>query len=171
MFRFFTDIAYCIQLRTSITCPLLSHVPNHRVLVAEDHPELRTAVKMALESAGYSVFLAVNGAEAVQRCHEYRPDLVLMDLMMPVMDGWEATRRLKEQPETSRVPIVAVSALAESQILEKLWASGFCAFVAKPTTVAHLLGVVKGCLARGADFAEWIDAQRLEPPPMCSITR
>lgn len=114
--------------------------------MTEDDSDIRAVLSAVLRSAGYSVGEAVNGSEAVEQSRQYAPDLILMDLMMPLMDGWEANRRLKEGPETSSVPIVAVSALMESQISEELRDAGFCAFVEKPADAAHLLAVVEKCL-------------------------
>ncbi|HZI20254.1 MAG TPA: response regulator [Pyrinomonadaceae bacterium] len=80
------------------------------ILVAEDSDDIRLLLKLMLEGKGYGVVEAANGREAVAAATRERPDLILMDLNMPVMDGIAATRYLREQPETSAVPIIAVTA-------------------------------------------------------------
>lgn len=108
------------------------------VLVAEDSFELRNALAMMLQRAGYRVLLASNGAEAVELACRECPDAVLMDLMMPVMDGFTAAARLRAAGTESRVPILAFSAHASAGDV----ATGpqlFDAFLPKPVRAAELL--------------------------------
>ncbi len=81
------------------------------VLVAEDHLDSRDAMRSLLEAFGFRVLVAANGREAVNLALEHRPDLVLMDIMMPELDGFEATRELRRHREFERIPIIAVSAM------------------------------------------------------------
>jgi two-component system, cell cycle response regulator DivK len=80
------------------------------ILVAEDYDDTRSLIRMLLQTKGHRVVEAVNGREVVELAARERPDLILMDLNMPVMDGVEATRRLRARPEVSDVPVVAVTA-------------------------------------------------------------
>ena len=83
---------------------------RHTILLVEDSEDIRLLMKMILEMKGYRVVEAADGCEAIKRSLEERPQLILMDLSMPVMDGWEATRRLRQLEETRLVPIVGLSA-------------------------------------------------------------
>ena len=85
-------------------------MPNALILVAEDQPDIREMMRIFLEMEDYSVIEARNGDEAVTRALEHKPDLVLMDIAMPVVNGIEAARMIRELPEVASVPIVAVSA-------------------------------------------------------------
>lgn len=80
------------------------------ILIVEDSDDIRTLMKMLLEMKGHRVLEAADGGQAIDRALGERPQLILMDLSMPVMDGWEATRRLRQLEETRRVPIVGLSA-------------------------------------------------------------
>lgn len=82
------------------------------VLVADDFEDTRHVMKLLLEMRGHAVVEAADGQQAVDHAMSRRPDLILMDLSMPVMDGFDATRRLRKQPETARIPIVALTAHA-----------------------------------------------------------
>lgn len=81
------------------------------ILVAEDHPDSRDALRTLLEAYGYRVFLAEDGREAVHRAVEFQPDLILMDIMMPGVDGLQATRELREREDVRQVPILALTAM------------------------------------------------------------
>ena len=119
-----------------------------RILVVEDSPDIRELVRVLLEGAGHEVLTASDGQEGVTRAREIRPDLVLMDLSLPVLSGWEATRQIKSHPETSRIPVVAVTAHAMQGDRERALAAGCDGFLAKPideetfaSLVASFLGV------------------------------
>lgn len=100
------------------------------ILVAEDHPDSRDALRTLLEACGYRVHVAEDGEEAVQCAVTVRPSLILMDIMMPRVDGLEAARRLRHEPELQDVPIVALTAMEGGR--ERAMAGGFNDFVGKP---------------------------------------
>jgi CheY-like chemotaxis protein len=114
--------------------------PEVKVLIAEDHPDSREALRALLEALGYDVIVAANGREAVDQAVSGRPDLILMDVMMPVMDGLEATRCLRRAAGFENVPIIAVTAMegAGEQVMD----AGCDDYVRKPIDirrfVAHL---------------------------------
>ena len=114
------------------------------ILLAEDHLDSREAMRALLEAHGYRVVEASNGREAVERALEERPDLVLMDIMMPEMDGFEATRVLRSQESTSGLPIIAVTAMDGAQRLSIQ--AGANDFVAKPIDTRGLLAKIRGWL-------------------------
>ncbi|HEX8556764.1 MAG TPA: response regulator [Pyrinomonadaceae bacterium] len=120
-------------------------MPDRTVLVVEDYDDTRAFIRMLLEMKGCSVLEAVNGREAVDAASEHcsEIDLILMDLRMPVMTGVEATRRIREQSETCRVPIVAMSAHCEGDWKEQALAAGAVACFSKPiefTLLEEILG-------------------------------
>lgn len=117
------------------------------ILVAEDHPDSRDALTALLEAVGYRVYFATDGREAVARAREVRPDLVLMDIMMPVMDGLQATRTLRGDPEFDRVPILALTAMEGAR--ERASDAGCDDFITKPIEVAVFFEKVRTWLERG----------------------
>jgi two-component system cell cycle response regulator DivK len=117
------------------------------ILVAEDHPDSRDALSALLEAVGYHVHVAIDGRDAVQRALELRPDLVLMDIMMPVMDGLEATRSLRSHPEFDHTPILALTAMEGAR--ERALAAGCDDFVTKPIDVQLFFSKVRGWLEQG----------------------
>jgi CheY-like chemotaxis protein len=117
-----------------------------RILVAEDNPDSRDALRALLEAYGFSVIEAENGQEAVDRALRTHPDLVLMDIMMPIMDGLNATRTLRSYPEFERVPIVALTAMAGSR--ELAIEAGCDDHLAKPIDVPVFLGTIRQWLDR-----------------------
>ena len=102
------------------------------VLLVEDHLELRAMYAQQLELSGFDVIQASNGADALTHTAAHAPDLVLMDLSLPVLDGWEATRRLKNDARTAHIPIVALTAHDESGELQRATDAGCDWFVPKP---------------------------------------
>jgi two-component system, cell cycle response regulator DivK len=102
------------------------------VLVVDDVDHGREIFAEYLEFRGFRVATASDGLEAIAKTHELRPDIILMDLSLPGIDGWEATRRLKQDPRTSAIPIIAVTAHALASAHDKARAAGCNAVVTKP---------------------------------------
>jgi CheY-like chemotaxis protein len=103
-----------------------------RVLLVDDYPDAREMYMEYLEFSGFDVVQAGNGTEALQRAIDSTPDIILMDLSLPVMDGWEATRRLKADKRTATIPVVALTGHALAGISEGARRAGCDAFVTKP---------------------------------------
>jgi len=103
------------------------------ILVAEDHRDSRDALRTLLEASGYQVHLAVDGAEAVEQAISLRPDLILMDIMMPRLDGLAATRLLREESELAGTPILALTAM--DGVREQAIAAGCDDYLRKPIEV------------------------------------
>jgi len=114
-----------------------------RILVVEDTEDNRQIIRDLLTSAGYEMIEAVNGEEGVAMAAQHRPDLILMDIQLPVIDGYEATRRIKAQPELKHIPIIAVTSYALSGDEAKTKAAGCDAYVAKPFSPRQLLAKVR----------------------------
>ena len=117
------------------------------VLIAEDNESLRIALAEALRAKGYAVLEAENGAEAVRLAEEHRPDVVLLDLMMPVLDGWSAAKRLQENAATAKIPRVAITALHLDRSTQGALAADFALVLRKPLALRELFTVVEGLLA------------------------
>ncbi len=113
------------------------------ILLVDDHEDNRHALTVVLEREGYVAVEAENGLEAVEIAQARRPDLILMDLAMPVMDGREAMRRLRADPRTADVPIVVLTAMALSVDRERLVAEGFDGLLVKPCMPPVLLREVR----------------------------
>jgi len=118
------------------------------VLLVDDYPDAREMYSQYLEFSGFSVVQAANGLEALQRATDYAPDIILMDLSLPVMDGWEATRRLKSNARTATIPVVALTGHALAGISEGARQAGCDAFVTKPCLPEDLVKEVRAILAR-----------------------
>jgi len=114
------------------------------ILVAEDHLDSRDAMKAILEAFGYHVLEAVNGREAVDVALRDKPDLILMDIMMPELDGFEATRELRSHECMANTPIIAVTAMEGAQKLATQ--AGASDFVRKPVDIRGLVGKISGWL-------------------------
>jgi two-component system sensor histidine kinase/response regulator len=115
-----------------------------RVLIAEDHEDSRDALSTLLDALGYRVAVAGNGAEAVEVARREHPDVILMDMMMPRVDGFEATRTLREDPRFRDVPIIAITAMegARQAVLE----AGCSDMVVKPIDIRAFLVRLQGWL-------------------------
>ena len=116
------------------------------ILVADDDPDILSIVSMSLEAQGYTVYKATNGREAVDLTRQHRPDLVLMDMMMPVVSGYEAVTELKADPATRDITIVGLSAKAMATDMERATDVGIDGYITKPFRIAQVLTVVESYL-------------------------
>ena len=122
-----------------------------KVLYIEDNDDNVYMLKMRLELLGdFEVLAAEDGEKGCAMAAAERPDVILMDLEMPVIDGWEATRRLKSNPQTSDIPVIALSAHALAGAREKALAAGCDEFDTKPIEFERLVGTLRRILARRA---------------------
>jgi two-component system cell cycle response regulator DivK len=115
-----------------------------RVLVVDDYPDSREMYAEYLETRGYDVVQASNGIEALKQAVDGRPDIILMDLSLPIMDGWEATRRLKADERTAHIPIVALT--GHALIAEEVRKVGCDGFVTKPCLPEDLVQKIRQVL-------------------------
>jgi len=113
-----------------------------RILSIEDQADNRRILRDLLTSAGYEVIEAVRGDEGVTLAEQSRPDLILMDIQLPGLDGYEATRRIKSNPALRRIPIIVVTSYALSGDEEKARAAGCDAYIAKPFDTLQLLAMI-----------------------------
>jgi two-component system cell cycle response regulator DivK len=116
------------------------------ILVADDDPDILSIVSMSLETQGYTVYKATNGREAVDLAKQHHPDLVLMDMMMPIVSGYEAVTELKADATTRGITIVGLSAKAMATDMERATDVGIDGYITKPFRIAQVLTVVASYL-------------------------
>ncbi len=116
---------------------------NRRILVVEDHEDNRRILRDLLTCVGCEVIEAVTGEDGVALAERHRPALILMDLRLPFLDGYEATRRIKANPALSRIPIIAVSSYALSGDDVQAFEAGCDAFISKPFSPRELLAKIR----------------------------
>ena len=119
---------------------------SKKILVVEDTEDNRQILRDLLGMSGYTMVEAHNGAEGVAMAAEHKPDLILMDIQMPVMDGYEATRRIKADPALKSIPVVAVTSYALSGDEAKARTAGCDDYIAKPYSPRQMLAKVRGIL-------------------------
>jgi CheY-like chemotaxis protein len=119
-----------------------------RILLVEDNEMNRDMLARRLQRRGYGVLIAPDGAEGVAQAQAEVPDLILMDMSLPVLDGWEATRRLKATPETRSIPVIALTAHAMSGDREKALEAGCDDYDTKPVEFNRLLAKIEALLNR-----------------------
>ena len=117
------------------------------ILVADDDPDILSIVSMSLETQGYTVHKATNGREAVDLAKQHHPDLILMDMMMPLVSGYEAVGELKADATTKEIVIVGLSAKAMATDMERATDAGIDGYITKPFRIAQVLTVVESYLS------------------------
>jgi two-component system cell cycle response regulator DivK len=119
---------------------------SKKILVVEDTEDNRQILRDLLGMAGYEMVEAHDGAEGVAKAAEHKPDLILMDIQMPVMDGYEATRQIKANPELKGIPVIAVTSYALSGDEQKTRDAGCDGYIAKPYSPRQMLSKVREIL-------------------------
>jgi CheY-like chemotaxis protein len=119
-----------------------------KILLVEDNEMNRDMLSRRLVKRGYEVVVAVDGQEGVEKARTETPALVLMDMSLPVLDGWEATRALRADPATRSIPVIALTAHAMAGDREKAMTAGCDDFDTKPIELERLLGKIEALLAR-----------------------
>jgi CheY-like chemotaxis protein len=122
-----------------------------KILYVEDNEDNIFMLTNRLQRKGYEVIVAKNGAQGVEMARRESPALVLMDLGLPVLDGWEAARQLKMAPETAAIPIIALSAHAMAPDRERAFDAGCDDFDTKPVEMSRLLGKIQALLPSDLD--------------------
>jgi PAS domain S-box-containing protein len=151
---------------------------KRKVLIVDDHQVNRSLFRELLERVEFEVCEAVDGIEALNKAIEFQPDVILMDLVMPVLDGLEVTRRLRQLPQFKHVVIIALSANVFESIQQESWAAGCHDFLPKPVQVERLLDAIANHLELewiyddtrcSCDIEPNIDGERFIPPPPSEI--
>ena len=120
-----------------------------KILYVEDNDDNIYVLENRMKRAGFTVMIARDGAQGVAMAGSEQPDLILMDLSLPVLDGWEATRRIKAAPETKHIPVIALTANAMTGDREKAMAAGCDDFDTKPLELPRLLGKIRALVPEG----------------------
>jgi CheY-like chemotaxis protein len=121
-----------------------------KILCVEDNADNLMMLQRRLTRRGFEVTISRNGAESVEWAKTLQPDVIVMDLNLPGVDGWEATRRLKKQPETKEIPIIVLTADPKEKSREKALAAGCDEFELKPIDFEGLIGKIQSLLSRSA---------------------
>jgi CheY-like chemotaxis protein len=119
-----------------------------KILIVEDNEMNRDMLSRRLERRGYTVAVAVDGAQGVEKAHTEAPDLVLMDMSLPIIDGWEASQKLKADPATAAIPIIALTAHAMNSDRDMALKAGCNDYDTKPVDLPRLLGKIEALLKK-----------------------
>ena len=133
-----------------------------KILIVDDNKHIRLLVRATLKVRDYEVVEAEDGEAGIETAVAERPDLVLLDVMMPKMDGFEVLRLLRKRPETKDVPIVMLTTLAHESDQIKGWGGGVNDYVTKPFNPAALLEVIERCLSAGGSASRESQIQKLQ---------
>ena len=117
-----------------------------KVLIVEDHPDMRELLSWQVELMGFMPILAKHGKEGLEKAISEKPELILIDIMMPGMDGWEAVRALRARPETKDIPILAATALFRDSDLRTCMEAGCNSYIVKPFTFLELQSKIRELL-------------------------
>lgn len=128
-----------------------------KILAVDDERHIVRLIQVNLERAGYQVVTAFDGPEALKKVESERPDLVVLDVMMPRMDGFEVLKRLQANPDTREIPVIMLTAKAQDADVFRGWASGVSAYLTKPFNPLELITFVKRIFS-GAD--EYDDGEK-----------
>ena len=120
-----------------------------KILLVEDNEMNRDMLSRRLQRRGYEVIIAVDGGEGVALARSETPDLILMDMSLPVLNGWEATRQLKAAADTQKIPVIALTAHAMATDRDKALGAGCDDYDTKPIELPRLLGKIEALLGRG----------------------
>src|SRR5436190_12816890 len=120
-----------------------------KILLVEDNEDNRDMLSRRLQRKGYEVVMALDGEQGVAMASSESPDLILMDMSLPILDGWEATRRIKSNPATQAVPVIALTAHAMSTDREKAFEAKSDDYDTKPVELTRLLKKIEALLVKG----------------------
>jgi CheY-like chemotaxis protein len=144
--------------------PPVSAPPAPLVFIVEDHQDTREFMADCLARNGFRVETARDGRAALSGIAKTRPDLIVTDLSLPHLNGWELTRRLRHDPRTEHIPVIACSAHMSSWSLEHALDAGCVAYLVKPISPEELLAAINRALARPGEGSPSTDGQRGSPP-------
>ena len=132
----------------NLLCSIFKRMSAGRILIVEDNMDTYELVRFILEKNGFETFLAMNGRDGVNAATKQRPDLVIMDLSMPEMDGWTAMRLIKSDPAISSIPMIALTAHALPSDRKRAFDAGCDEYITKPMDLIDLLDTVKSWIQK-----------------------
>ncbi len=127
-------------------------MPGKKIMAVDDERHIVRLIQVNLERSGYQVVTAFDGPEALKKVESDKPDLIVLDVMMPKMDGFEVLKRLQASPETREIPVIMLTAKAQDADVFRGWASGVSAYLTKPFNPLELLTFVKRILSGRDDY-------------------
>ena len=127
---------------------------QRKILAVDDERHIVRLIQVNLERAGYQVMTAFDGPEALKKVEAEKPDLIVLDVMMPRMDGFEVLKRLKAKPETSEIPVIMLTAKAQDADVFRGWSSGVSAYLTKPFNPLELITFVKRIFTGYDEYGE-----------------
>jgi len=127
---------------------------TRKVLIVDDEPNIVTALEFLLKRSGYDVRLAANGAEALEQVETYRPDVVLMDVMMPIKSGFEVCQRMRERPDLAQIKIVMLSAKGSEAEVSKGLSLGADLYITKPFSTQELVSTINRLFEPGGTASQ-----------------
>ena len=125
----------------------------HKILVVDDEPALLRLMEFVLAREGHTMLTATNGEEALDEARRERPDLIVLDIMMPKMDGYQVAEAIRTDDELKHTPIIMLSAKAQEEDIQRGMAAGVDRYITKPFSPEDLTSLVSGYLTRGRDEA------------------
>lgn len=120
------------------------------ILIVEDEPHMRRVTELSLRKGGYELMIACNGREALEQVERHRPDLIVMDIVMPELDGLGALRQLRSQAATAALPVIMLTVRGHTVTREQAELAGASLFITKPFSPSHLLKEVRRLLGESA---------------------
>ena len=114
-----------------------------KILAVDDEPDVLVIIKTGLEIEGYDVVTAANGVDALSQAREEKPDLIILDVMMPKMDGFEVLDKLKQEEATSEIPVIMLTGISEREKIQKALISGIVSYIVKPFNFDDVLAKVR----------------------------
>ena len=132
----------------NLLCSIFKRMSAGRILIVEDNMDTYELVRFILEKNGFETFLAMNGRDGVNAATKQRPDLIIMDLSMPEMDGWTAMRLVKSDPAISSIPMIALTAHALPSDRKRAFDAGCDEYITKPMDLIDLLDTVKSWIQK-----------------------
>jgi DNA-binding response OmpR family regulator len=121
-------------------------MPRKKILVVDDSKTATMMATMVLGKGAYDIVTAVDGEDGVRKAFDSKPDLIVLDLMMPKMDGFEACRRLRSSPDTQAIPIIMLTTRGEAEFVERSYETGCTDYCTKPINAVELLAKVRNCI-------------------------
>lgn len=141
------------------------------ILVIDDNDLLRFAYRILLQKAGFRVADAPHGAAGLDRAHAMLPDLVLLDLSMPVLNGWQTMAALRGDPRTAEIPVIANTAESGRTLVDELRRAGFWGYASKDVGADELIGFVRSALAMAEAGGRWFGCANASAPPRAASHR
>ncbi len=129
-------------------------MPSKKIMAVDDERHIVRLIQVNLERSGFQVITAFDGPDALKKVETDRPDLIVLDVMMPKMDGFEVLKRLQANPETREIPVIMLTAKAQDADVFRGWASGVSAYLTKPFNPLELITFVKRILSGRDEYDE-----------------